>query len=116
MLNLNGHGHGYERTKPQAGVVHVTAGIGGGELEHAPTACRWTDCKTPPWIAFRAIHHGFVKVTVREPGISLEAICAAPSPKDDNVRCTDGEIMDTTLIAPRPSNPAARPRVSAAGR
>ena len=116
VLNLNGHGHGYERTKPQAHVVHVTAGIGGGELEHASTACRWTDCKKPPWIAFRAIHHGFVKLTVREDGIALEAICAAASPNDDNIRCGDGEIMDTTLIAPGPSKAAARPRVSAAGR
>ena len=28
VLNLNGHTHAYERTKPQAHVVHVTAGIG----------------------------------------------------------------------------------------
>ena len=30
----------------------------------------------PPWVAFRAIHHGFVKLTVRDEGIALEAICA----------------------------------------
>ena len=37
VLNLAGHSHDYERTKPQAHVVHVTAGIGGGPLEPAPT-------------------------------------------------------------------------------
>ena len=72
VLNLAGHSHGYERTKPQNHVVHVTAGIGGGALEHAATDCLWTDCKAPSYLAFRAIHHGFVKLTVREDGIALE--------------------------------------------
>ena len=74
------HSHNYERTKPQGHVVHVTAGIGGGALEHAPTACKWPTARRPPGSAFRAIHHGFVKLTVRDEGIALEAICAGASP------------------------------------
>jgi len=100
VLNLAGHAHAYERTKPQAHVVHVTAGIGGGALEHASTDCRWRDCKPPAFSAFRAIHHGFVKLTVRADGIALEAICAGASPKEDSMHCAEGESMDTALIAP----------------
>jgi hypothetical protein len=99
VLNLSAHSHNYERTKPQAHVVHVTAGIGGGQLSPAPTACKWPDCKAPPWVAFRAIHHGFVKLTVRAEGIALEAICAGASPTEDSIRCSDGEVMDHALIA-----------------
>jgi len=99
VLNLSAHSHNYERTKPQAHVVHVTAGIGGGPLAPAPTACKWADCKAPRWVAFRAIHHGFVKLTVRTEGIALEAICAGASPTEDSIRCADGEIMDHALIA-----------------
>jgi hypothetical protein len=116
VLNLNGHGHNYERTKPQAHVVHVTAGMGGKSLEHAATPCLFPDCKQPSWVAFRAIHHGFVKLAVREEGIALEAICAGASAKEENIHCGDGEVMDETVIPAGPSTPAARPRVSAAGR
>lgn len=98
VLNLSGHAHAYERTKPQGHVVHVTAGIGGGALEHAATECLWHDCKAPAFSAFRAIHHGFVKLTVRADGIALQAICAGVSPKEDDVHCSDGEIMDEALI------------------
>jgi hypothetical protein len=100
VLNLSGHSHNYERTKPQAHVVHVTAGIGGGALAPAQTACKFSDCKTPAWVAFRAVHHGFVKVTVRPEGLDLEAICAGASPAEDSVRCGDGEILDQALIKP----------------
>jgi len=98
VLNLSGHNHGYERTKPQAHVIHISAGIGGGALEHAPTECRWKDCKTPANVAFRAIHHGFVKLTVSNEAIALETICAGPSPDEDNIRCDDGQIIDEVTI------------------
>ena len=98
VLNLSGHNHGYERTKPQAHVVHISAGIGGGALEHAATECKWTDCKTPAFMAFRAIHHGFVKLAVSSEAIGLEAICAGASPGEDNVHCGDGEILDEATI------------------
>jgi len=100
VLNLAGHAHAYERTKPQAHVVHITAGIGGGALEHASTACLWADCKPPAYSAFRAIHHGFVKLQVKADGIMLEAICAGALPAEDSIRCPDGEIMDEALIPP----------------
>jgi hypothetical protein len=100
VLNLNGHSHAYERTKPLAHVVHVSAGIGGSPLDHAATACGWIDCKPPSWSAFRAIHHGFVKLAVRAEGIALEMVCAGASPSEDSVHCADGEILDQTLIAP----------------
>jgi hypothetical protein len=100
VLNLAGHAHAYERTKPQAHVVHVTAGIGGGALEHAATKCLWADCKAPAYSAFRAIHHGFLKLQVKADGITLEAICAGALPAEDDIHCADGEIMDETLIPP----------------
>ena len=51
-------------------------------------------------MAFRAVHHGFVKLTVRADGIALEAICAGASPGEDSVRCGDAEILDQALIEP----------------
>ena len=98
VLNLTGHNHGYERTKPQAHVVHVSAGIGGGMLEHEATECRWPDCKAPAYTAFRAIHHGFVKLAVHSDRIELEMVCAGASPSEENLRCGDGEILDEVTI------------------
>jgi hypothetical protein len=100
VLNLSAHSHNYERTKPQAHVVHVTAGIGGGPLAPAATACKFADCKVPAWVAFRAVHYGFVRMKVNADGIALEAVCAGTSPAEDSVRCGDGDILDSTLIAP----------------
>lgn len=98
VLNLSGHTHAYERTKPQGHVVHVTAGIGGGALEHAATSCRWADCKPPAFSAFRAIHHGFLKLTVRADAIAIEAVCAGATSAEDSLRCGDGEMMDQAVI------------------
>jgi calcineurin-like phosphoesterase family protein len=98
VLNLSAHSHNYERTKPQAHVVHVSAGIGGAALGRAPTECLWNECKPPAFSAFRAIHHGFVKLTVRAEAIALEAICAGASPGEDSVRCGDAEVLDQTII------------------
>jgi hypothetical protein len=98
VLNLNGHSHVYERSKPQAHVVHVTAGTGGGALEHAATTCLWNDCKPPPFTAFRAIHHGFLKISVRPAEIALEAICGPASPGEEDIHCAEGQIIDQTII------------------
>jgi hypothetical protein len=99
VLNLNGHSHTYERTKPQAHVVHVTVGIGGGALEHAiGTGCLWDDCKPPPYTAFRAIHHGFLKVSVSADELRLEAMCGPSLPQDDDVHCADNDILDDIVI------------------
>ena len=73
-----------------------------------PDRCKWADCKGPPWVAFRAIHHGFVKLTVRAEGIALEAICARRVTRgEDTVRCADGQIIDQALIN---AGAAAAPR------
>jgi hypothetical protein len=98
VLNLTGHCHAYERSKPQAQVVHVTAGIGGSPLEHAPTPCLWNECKAPAFIAFRALHHGFVKLAVGRDSIRVDVMCAAASPGYDDIRCAEGELMDQFSI------------------
>src|SRR5436309_13060970 len=57
-LNLNGHSHDYERSYPQNGVTHITAGGGGAGLEEENGTCRWKGgCPPPAWSAFRAYHH-----------------------------------------------------------
>jgi Calcineurin-like phosphoesterase len=98
VLNLNGHSHVYERTKPQAHVVHVTVGTGGGALEHAATACLWNDCRAPAFTAFRAIHHGYLKISVHPSELALEFICGPPAPGAEDIQCAEGEIVDQTSI------------------
>jgi hypothetical protein len=93
VLALAGEARAYERSKPQGHVVHVTAGIGGAPLARASTPCGWPDCKPPAWSAFRALHHGFVKVAVRASSLSIELICAGPT-VDEGLRCGPGEILD----------------------
>jgi calcineurin-like phosphoesterase family protein len=110
VLNLNGHSHVYERTTPQAHVVHVTAGTGGGALEHAATPCLWNSCAPPAFTAARAIHHGFLKITVRPGELALEAICGSAAPGEDDVRCGEGEILDQTIIPAGGATVAATPR------
>jgi hypothetical protein len=103
VLNLAGHGGFYERSKPLSHVVHVTAGSGGGELEHADTACFWPSCKVPASTDFRAIHHAFVRVNVRPRQLRLEAICAAVAPGRDDLHCAEGDLMDQFTIAAAPA-------------
>jgi hypothetical protein len=110
VLNLNGHSHVYERTKPQEHVVHITAGMGGGALEHAATACLWDACKVPAFTAFRAIHYGFLKISAQPDQLSVEAICGPSSPGNEDIHCADGEIIDSTTIPAggAPTEPLAR--------
>jgi hypothetical protein len=98
VLNLAGRSHVYERTKPQAHVVHVTAGIGGGPLERAATPCRWDSCTPPAFSARRALHLGFVKLIVRGDVIRLEAVGGASSSGEDDVYSGQGEIFDSVDI------------------
>jgi hypothetical protein len=111
VLNLSGHSHVYERTKPQAHVTHVTAGIGGGALEHAPTPCLWMNCRPPPFSAFRAIHHGFVKLIPGADALKVEAVCGPAAAHEDDIRCGEGEIFDEVQIPP-----GAAPQASVARR
>jgi hypothetical protein len=101
VLNLSGHAHSYERTKPQAHVVHVSTSAAVGDLDHADTPCSWRECKPPAFSAFRAIHHGFVRVTAQPRSLKLEAYCVAAVSGRDDIRCVDGDIFDTFTIEPR---------------
>jgi hypothetical protein len=98
VLNLNGHSHVYERTKPQAHVVHITVGTGGGALEHAATPCLWDVCKVPAFTAFRAIHHGFLKISVQPTQLAIEALCGPASPGNEDIHCGDNEVFDGIVI------------------
>jgi hypothetical protein len=98
VLNLNGHSHVYERTKPQAHVVHITTGTGGGALEHGPTACLWDVCQAPAFTAFRAIHFGYLRVSVHPDELMVEAVCGPSSPGNEDLHCGEGEIIDQTII------------------
>ena len=109
VLNLAGHSHSYERTKPQAHVVHLTAGIGGGALEHAATPCFWPSCTTPSYTARRLLHHGFLELRVYGDVIRAETICGPATPTQDDLHCAEGEIIDSVDIPAggevKPSSP-----------
>ncbi|HEY2898968.1 MAG TPA: metallophosphoesterase family protein [Polyangia bacterium] len=102
VLNLNGHSHNYERTSPQDGVVHITAGIGGGALEHAATPCLWDECSAKPaWSSRRAIHHGVVRLRFGEHSIEGVAICGPNSPGQTDIDCREGDTFDSFTVTPR---------------
>jgi len=113
VLNLNGHSHNYERSVAQSGVVHVTAGIGGSSLEQAPPPCAWTGgCPAPAWSAFRAFHHGALRLRFGRTSIRGTAICGPPSTGSggvDDIACAPGDVFDAFTIGkdlpPQPSAP-----------
>jgi hypothetical protein len=98
VLNVSGHVHAYERTKPQSRVVHISTSTIAGELEHAATPCSWRECKAPAFTAVRAIHHGFLRFSVQPRSIKAEAFCLASVAGRDDIRCVDGDIFDTVTI------------------
>jgi hypothetical protein len=104
VLDLSGHGGAYERTKAVAHVVHIVTGPGAGPLDHADTPCFWPECALPDFMAFRAIHHSFLKLSVRPTALRVEAFCGATTPGRDDIHCTEGDIFDQFEIA------AASPR------
>jgi hypothetical protein len=99
ILNLNGHSHDYERTYPQSGVTHVTVGIGGSALEESDGSCLWGGgCPAPAYSAFRAFHHGVLRLTFTPTGILGEAICGPPGDTGSNkndITCSPGNIFDS---------------------
>jgi parallel beta-helix repeat protein len=98
VLNLNGHSHDYERSFPQSGVVHITAGTGGSDLEPVPGTCVWGGgCPAPAWSAFRAMHFASVRLRFTAGGILGEAICGPSDPESD-ITCTPGTILDRFVI------------------
>jgi len=102
-LNINGHSHNYERTYPQNGVIHITAGGGGAKLENdLSNGCLYRGgCPPPAYSAFRAMRHGPVKLSFSADAIRVEAICGPPGDSGSNLNdvfCTPGTVMDSVVI------------------
>jgi hypothetical protein len=102
VLNINGHSHNYERTFAQHGVIHVTAGTGGSTLEEESGSCLWGGgCPAPSWSAFRAFHHGTLRLTITPTSIRGDAICGPAGDSGSNkndITCTSGDVFDTFQI------------------
>jgi len=98
VLNLNGLSHDYERTTPQFGVTHITAGIGGATLEMETGTCPWLGgCPPPSWSAYRAFHHGGLRLDFTPSSIHGQLFCGPASAHDD-MTCTSGGVMDAFTI------------------
>ena len=100
VLNLCGHSHGYERTYPQSGVVHVTVGIGGAAMEE-DGSCLWLECQQPSWSAYRAFHHGALRLQFTPTSIHGDAICGPAGGGGSNVDdivCAPGDVIDSFTI------------------
>ena len=120
VLNFNGHSHDYERTHAQRGVVHVTAGTGGADLEtNEESNCLWHGgCPPPAWSAFRAMHHVVVEVRVEQGRIDGRALCGpsggAGSNRND-IACERGSVVDAWSIAGSREPLGVNPRDRSAG-
>ena len=102
VLNLNGHSHDYERTYPQFGVVHITSGTGGANLEESSPPCLWPGgCPPPAWSAYRAMHHIALRLHFTATGIEGTAFCGPAGDSGSNqndVTCTQGDVLDSFFI------------------
>ncbi len=98
VLNLNSRSRNYERSYPQHGVVHVTAGIGGVTLAQDGT-CLWLTCAKPTWSAFRAMHQGALKLNFNATGIDGSFICGPNGGGGNDVNCVKGSVVDSFKIA-----------------
>ena len=106
VLNLNGHSHNYERTTPQSGVVHITAGGGGASLEQDGT-CLWLICTQPSWSAFRAMYQGALKLRFLGTSIQGSYICGPAGGGINEINgvrttCTMGSVIDSFTIGTPP--------------
>ena len=97
VLNLNGHSHSYERTYPQSGVVHITAGTGGASLEQ-DGSCLWLTCTQPSWSAYRAMYLGSLRLQFRATGIDGAFICGPSGGGTNDVTCSQGSVLDAFTI------------------
>jgi len=83
-------------------VTHVTVGTGGSGLEAAPGSCLWAGgCPRPSWSAFRAMHHGSLRLHFTPTGIEGEEVCGpaggtVANPND--ISCIEGYIIDVFTI------------------
>ena len=97
VLNVNAHSVNYERSHPQHGVVHITAGIGGANLEQ-DDSCLWLTCSQPSWSAYRAMHQGALKLRFTGSGIEGSFICGPAGGGINDVNCTKGSVVDKFMI------------------
>jgi len=98
VLNINGHSHDYERTKPQGGVVHYTVGTGGSSLEQ-DGSCLWLGgCPAPSYTAYRAMHQGTLRMRFTPTSIHLDMLCGPSGEGTNDVSCTTGDVMDALVI------------------
>ena len=98
VLNVNGHNHDYERSYPQHGLVSVTAGIGGSELEESHTACLFRKCPKPTWSAFRAMHFGILRLSFTNSRIEGSFLCGPAGGGKNDVQCESGSVIDHFTI------------------
>ena len=117
VLNVNAHSVNYERSHPQHGVVHITAGIGGANLEQ-DDSCLWLTCSQPSWSAYRAMHQGALKLHFTGSGIEGSFICGPAGGGSNDVNCIKGSVVDKFMIgspavAPSESNSLASAVASA---
>ncbi len=105
-LNLNAHSTNYERSLPQHGVVHITAGTGGSNLKQDGD-CLWLTCAKPEWSAFRTMHHGALKLNFTASNIQGSFICGPSGGGKNDINCAQGSVMDSFTITP--SAPIAKP-------
>lgn len=96
-LNINAHSNNYERSFPQHGVTHITAGTGGANLAQ-DGACLWLTCAKPSWSAFRAMHLGALKLQFTASNIKGSFICGPAGGGANNVNCTKGSVVDSFTI------------------
>ena len=101
VLNVNGHSHNYERSHPQHGVVHITAGTGGSELEENETPCLFRVCPAPSWSAYRAMHFGVLKLHFTRREIRGEFVCGPEGGGKNDVHCTPGSVVDRFTLPAR---------------
>lgn len=97
-LNINSHSRNYERSHPQHGVVHITAGIGGANLLQDGT-CLWLTCAKPKWSAFRAMHLGALKLQFAQASIKGSFICGPAGGGRNDLNCKKGNVIDNFTIA-----------------
>ncbi|HEY6866541.1 MAG TPA: T9SS type A sorting domain-containing protein, partial [Candidatus Eisenbacteria bacterium] len=103
VLDLAGHSHNYERSYPQSHVVHVTAGVGGANVEGTGNVtCLWNGgCPAPSWSAYRAMHHATVKLRFTATAIEGQVLCGPDTSTPSNltdITCTVGSLIDTFTV------------------
>jgi hypothetical protein len=58
----------------------------------------WEGCKVPSFTAFRAIHHGFLKISVQPSRLDVAAVCGPASPGNEDIHCGESETFDEISI------------------